>query len=297
MNIKYLNTIEYGIIPKVLFVGNGINLLFDNGEPWSKIVEDLSNEYNVKYDNVLFSKMPMTMQIVTATRDNVDKNMKTLSEKLCRLSYTEEAIEFYSKLVNLPFEAILTTNYSYELENAFFDEFSKYKLQKSTYDTVRNAGDKESQFLYRYIKIDNERQSSLWHIHGEAYRPSTIVMGHYYYGKLLATVQNYIPDMIRRFKLSRKNREEYYPRSWVDYFMLSDVHMLGFGMDFSETDIWWLACCKKRNGQGKIFFHTMPAHITEEQKLLMEAYGIEVVKGKKNQTYKDFYNAFQISFN
>ena len=296
MNIQYLNTIEYGNIPKALFIGNGINLLFDNGESWGKIIKNLANKYKVKYDKDLFSKMPMTMQVVTATKDNVDKNMKILSEKLCKLSYTDEALELYSKLVNLPFDAILTTNYSYELENACFDELSKYKIQKNTYKTVRNAKDKESQFLYRYIKVNNARENTIWHVHGDACRPSSIIMGHYYYGKLLAAIQEYIPDMIRRFRFSQKNQVEYYPRSWVDYFMLSDVHMLGFGMDFSETDIWWLACCKKRNGQGKIYFHTMLGDITEEKKLLMDTYGIEVVFGKNNQEYKEFYNSFLNSY-
>ena len=36
------------------------------------------------------------------------------------------------------------------------------------------------------------------------------------------------------------------PHSWVDLFLTEDVHIAGFGMDYSEADIWYLLSYRAR---------------------------------------------------
>ena len=71
-----------------------------------------------------------------------------------------------------------------------------------------------------------------------------MVLGHYYYGELIACIRNYIPTLIRRYNGLRKSGE-YSPLSWIDYFMIGNVYIVGLGLDPSEMDLWWLINCKK----------------------------------------------------
>ena len=70
-------------------------------------------------------------------------------------------------------------------------------------------------------------------------------------------------------------------------FLMGDVHILGFGMDPAEFELWWLACCKQRNfPDSKTFFYTRG--VDPEQALLMRAYGIEIIPCEA-ENYPDFY--------
>ena len=35
-------------------------------------------------------------------------------------------------------------------------------------------------------------------------------------------------------------------QGWLDYFLMGDVHAVGFGFDLSEFDIWWAIERKSR---------------------------------------------------
>ena len=69
-------------------------------------------------------------------------------------------------------------------------------------------------------------------------------MGHYFYGKMEYEIQTYLPYLERRVEGARKAGGIFYPRSWVDYYLIGDLYIAGFGQDFSESDIWYLACTK-----------------------------------------------------
>lgn len=37
--------------------------------------------------------------------------------------------------------------------------------------------------------------------------------------------------------MAQKRGETYYPQSWIDYFLIGNVHIIGFGLDPSEMDM------------------------------------------------------------
>lgn len=78
-------------------------------------------------------------------------------------------------------------------------------------------------------------------------------------------------------------------KSWIDYFMLSNVYIVGFGLDLSELDLWGLINCKKRHfPETKIVLYK--PDITLEQRLIAESYNIEIKSdGLVNENYKDYY--------
>ena len=98
--------------------------------------------------------------------------------------------------------------------------------------------------------------------------------------------------MMARYKAAESQGKPYSPKSWVDYFLMGDVHVLGFSMDPAEFELWWLACCKQRNfPESKIYFYTR--EVAPEQELLMRAYGIEIVECKA----EDYSGSYWIAIN
>ena len=103
-----------------------------------------------------------------------------------------------------------------------------------------------------------------------------------------------IPNFMRRYRAALRSDDHIMQiKSWIDYFMICDVHMLGFSMDPAETDLWWLLCCKKRHcPESKVYFYepNQKYILNTEKELLMKVYGVEIRTQKEFKgNYKDFY--------
>lgn len=107
--------------------------------------------------------------------------------------------------------------------------------------------------LHTYYDIANTK---IWHIHGEGRKKNSIVLGHYYYGNLLARYKEYFVGIRNKYRQMEDVGETPPIKSWLDAFILGDVYILGLGMVFSEIDLWWLFNRKKRENAscGKIYF-------------------------------------------
>ena len=75
---------------------------------------------------------------------------------------------------------------------------------------------------------------------------------------------------------------------------MGDVYILGFGLDLSEMDIWWLINCKKRNNpEGKVYYiePNMDLEKNVGKKVLLQTYGVEIITELVNDgEYRDYYN-------
>lgn len=99
-----------------------------------------------------------------------------------------------------------------------------------------------------------------------------MIIGHYYYGRLLSKIQSYTAKTIRRYKIAERNGDLFYPRSWIDYILFGNVYVVGQGMDLSEMDFWWLMDCKKLYGKGSTVLYKLG--MLKEQIMLAEACGV-----------------------
>ena len=288
MNAK-LPVIIPGEKPPVLFLGNGINLLFQ-GMPWKEIVAEFARESGIEIDQYPFGRLPVTMQIVAVSNNHIDSKMGVLAEKLLSSEITEAQREFLLKILSVPAEQIVTTNYTYEIEQALSSQYSRGRAPNSTFFSVDKIDSSNDMMLHRFTRLPLESNYRyIWHIHGLAYKPSSITIGHYYYGRLISQIQRYIGNMMVRYKRAESQGKLYEPKSWVDYFLMGDVHMLGFGMDTSEFELWWLTCCKQRNfSDSKIYFYTRG--IEPERELLMRSYGIQIINCE-GERYLDSYES------
>ena len=282
-------------LPKVLFLGNGVNKAF--GEcSWDEVIDKLSTgefDYDQKTLDQI-KKLPYALQTIVFSSDSVSDGMKMISEGLLPHKLKSDHLDLIKEFTSLPFDAILTPNYSYEVEMALEPDFDVKQGCSCKYrHNVSRETNKKDQFgLYRFYDINDKK---VWHIHGEAALINSMVMGHYYYGKLLKAVQERVPDIIKSYKTAQKYGKAYKYDSWVDYFLLSDVHIVGFGMDPSEMDIWWLVNAKKRHFSefGNIYFHE-PNLMKEEKaatRVLVELFGIKYdeVKVKGTKRFIEYY--------
>ena len=273
----------------VLFVGNGIAQRIRIAEKWDKIINDTAKRYGINISPDILKKLPYNMQIVAASNDNVDKAMIGLSERLKSITLNDEQKAFTKRVLELPFTDILTTNYTYELERSVSDN----KTFRCRYpaDHKHRATDMT---LFGHIPISVDgTEKKIWHIHGHACAPNSVIMGHYFYGKLISRIQSYIHQMLKGWRAAEKNGGDFEIRSWVDCFMTCDVYMVGFGMDLCEADIWWLACCKKRHFPDRKIYYYVPAwemSADDPKRILMNAYGIVIREIHcQNNDYSEFY--------
>ena len=240
---------------------------------WNEIIAEFAEEYDPQLDRKLLKKLPYNMQIVAATRDNVDKSMVELCQKLKEITLNEEQKAFGKRILSLPFDRIITTNYTYELERSV----SENKTFRCRYFEKKRERDMS---LFGYIPVTiGEEEKQIWHIHGHACAPNSVIMGHYFYGKLLSSIQSYIPKMLKGWRMRQNIDGDFEIRSWVDSFMTDDVYMVGFGMDLCEADIWWLACCKKRHfPDSRIYYYVPEWDLPKDdpRRILMNAYGIVI---------------------
>jgi len=275
----------------VLLLGNGINLLYGD-KSWETMIREelLVSENSLTWEQIQF--VPPTMQIVLATADKVDARLKVIGKTLEKQQISDDRAAFLRRLVELPVEAVLTTNYSLEIERALGFTGSCSSYRSRLIRSIQPDGIRDEFRLYQFYPLlhEDDEVLPLWHIHGDIAKPKSMIMGHYYYAKHLREIQDRAAHMIRAYHGCARAGVAYEPRSWVDWFLIGDLFILGFGLYLCESDLWWLLCCKKRNfPESKIYYY---GDIDNERKLLLQAYGgkcMEEIKPPRERDYHGFY--------
>ena len=251
--------------PQVLFLGNGICRAF-GGMSWNGLLDELKekDQYPSEAKNYL---MPMPLKAAMLTNNQLATKMRNVVKPhdmqdpfvngydwSSFIRVTPEMRQQLISLISDKFDYILTTNYSYEIEAALMGQDDLTVMQISKMMNYYEVDHAQTQFL---INTFNEANGiPVWHVHGEARKPSSMVIGNYYYGKLLrrcverldgsteqeeGTKRRYAGGpKTNTFKSLKNQSKPIKIGSWIDAFVLGDVYMLGFGLDFSEVDIWWL---------------------------------------------------------
>lgn len=283
------------IYPQVLLLGNGLNRAFGAGD-WGNLLKQIHKNPRVTYEQL--KELPFPLQAVLATEDHVDVVCKDESMKNQGVLDIEPLRKQMEALLTIPFDHILTTNYTYEIERV---ANTKVKLdgeycKKLTQTTIKDLRAESKYLLHTYNEVSfNGYKHKIWHIHGENRKPQSLILGHYAYGTLLSKYQEELSKRGNKQLTREKEGKPYIMDSWLDAFIIGDVHVLGFGFDFSEMDLWWLLNRKKREKatQGKVFFYS-PIQGNELLLAMLEAYGVKIENlgfYSKPADYKAFYQS------
>ena len=206
-------------VDKAILIGNGLNQAFNNFLSWKDLMKEIVKTNTDGVPNTLIPLLD-------------DDTIKLVLEKLSSLSYpSEEFSELIINLVNSGFNNFLTTNYTYEIEYDLLPKKARKPnyIYKNTFSIVNN-----------YIQIKyHEKIINIWHLHGEIRKKSSIVLGHDKYGDLMRRITVGNKKII---KLNKKCCEltncEY--KTWTDFFYFTNLYIVGYGLDYSEIDIWWI---------------------------------------------------------
>ena len=290
--------------PKVLLVGNGINRCFE-GRSWEDLIVEaiVRNNCNFTYKDI--ENMPPPMQIAVATapgfqteyqgNNSVRQESKEIAKNFRITEMKDGQQEFLHTILDMPADVILTTNYSNELEYAL--GIHTIPQFRNCQRITRETSQREQQFrLYQFSAVEERCARSLWHIHGEFSKPASIVIGHYYYGKLLRQIEDRVTELMRTYNTAKRKGLLFEPQSWVDYFLLGDVYIFGLNFSLAEQDLWWLTALKQRRfPETGLYYYSAEDRIDKDVKKMLIAYGGKPVTNIKvpkenNYNYRKYYS-------
>lgn len=262
-----------------VFFGNGLNRVSDNAVSWNNLLDDL------KVDKKFTHKtLPNTMvyERIFMEKHVPEESQKAdeliIKEKIAYAMESQGSNELFELLTNMNFDNYLTTNYDYAFEKAIGSEPEKLSTE-DIYSLRRKRA-------YQ----TNHGTKLLWNIHGEIENPKSIMLGLDHYCGSVSKIDSYIKGTYSYVTEGKENpvisisdklkKQQFCHTSWVDLFFSSNVHIIGFSLDYSETDIWWLLNKRARFAanilvNNKIYFYTN--NIDEEKRGLLESFDVSVV--------------------
>lgn len=303
--------------PQVLLIGNGLErgCKPTNPDPkgvneqlsWDELVAAVSVDgcISLSDDEKKHFPFPLMYSILSVknpapsilSNQMINEEENRLKSAMSRLS--QSSTRRLDMLKTLGADHILTTNYSYGLEQAFFcgkDFFnprvrSKYRFNLNP-ETKDGKPLREVNYrMHTGYLAQNENGSpvGLWHIHGECSVPRGVVLGHDRYGRILSRIEK-ICDSQNYAAISKKP-DCVTIKSWPELFLYGDIYIVGFGFHHSEFDLWWLMKRKQRErmGTGQVYFYEQPNAASLIQKMML-AHGAKLPDvGAAAGDYDDFY--------
>lgn len=295
--------------PQILLIGNGLEYE-SHQKSWKELLSQLCRPGAIAPDHEICKDIPFPLlyQLITtplpANAHLSADELKKQNQHLGRVmrSLTHSTNQYLDMLPALGADHIMSTNYSYCMENAFFpgEDFTR-SVRRNKYRCYLAENAEGKPLMERHYRLHTcyladreDRKTGIWHIHGECSDASGIILSHDRYGRLLNRIakicgdQCYMtaedPHKIRAFT------------SWPELFLYGDVYVLGLGLTFNEFDLWWLIHRKQRErySDGRIFFYERrPCDGYGSKHLLMQANGVEICDAGCDDTvsYDRFYRA------
>lgn len=282
-----------------LLVGNDINNITD-GNSWSDLLANLKNRFGVDVNFRDDKPFPLAYEefYFKATQNGgaTERDIKQfISEQVGSI----QPNALHKRISELNIAHILTTNYDLCLEKSV-----GYKE-----NDCRNTGViREAKFnLFRKYQL---RDKCYWHIHGAANHHSSITLGYEHYSGYLQHMRNYViagtqntykkkkfPSLVNRLKDNLVNFD-----SWVDLFFTHNIHIFGFGLDFVETDLWWLLTFRRKAMLEKtakfsvgntIIYYIPESYVNTSQSKIdvLRSVGVEVKIVSNDMTKEKYYQS------
>lgn len=230
-----------------LLLGNGPNRISHAGFSWLQVLEQLaafSGSRKVLQHSVAkpFSLLYEEFALRCVRKGKLESDLK---KRVAALMKGMAHNGLHGRIAGFGFRHILTTNYDYCLESAA--------------GVIARSANLREEKRYNLFRRRNLNNSNIWHIHGEVDRSRTITLGHDHYVGYLNKIKNYLvwernskgkafdvkhsAFMQGRTTFDTDGTKHY---SWIDVFLRDDIHILGFGLDYSEIDLWWLLIFKEK---------------------------------------------------
>lgn len=257
--------------PKVLLLGNGL-LRAAGGDGWDQLLKKIGTQ-DTEAEFVRETPVVLRTELLCGTdvekiRNSVAEQIKTADvSKLPRLR----------QLLAMDWDCILTTNYAYEVEEILLGkDFTETRRKKAVTNLRDGASRQDNVQLCYTIERKGHKPVQVWHIHGDVGRPSTLTLSHYSYAKAISRLLEMNAARKNAYQEHQEAGKDLQAASWLDWFIMGDVHCMGFGFDFAEFDIWWAIERKARENarHGDLYCHLTDQHTAKAK--LLERMGAKV---------------------
>ena len=275
--------------PRVLLLGNGI-LRLRGGVSWEALLERIAVNDDIP-DEVL-REIPLAMRVEALCGADVEGARLRAAREFEPIDAC--ITDTLRRLLSLPWDCVLTTNYTYEAEgvllnrNRFGREDRRRMLACMDGSVLRRDN---LHFCY-IMERPGLPPLPVWHIHGDLGRPESMILSYYSYAKAISRLQKYNRKLKNAFQDAVEARRTIAPLSWSDWFILGDVYSVGFGYDFSEFDLWWAAERKARENAavGRLIAYQDRQEKSDPVCALLKSIGAEVVRVRDYEDYAQFYS-------
>lgn len=233
-------------IENTLFVGNGFSKsLFNDVPSWNGLFEGAHS--SIKNNTFLYELHRLQqpeLEEAVVKENLIEKLMRPYSEENLN-NQVRDLDDFGLYLKRYTINNIITTNYDTGVE---------FVLSRCGYVEQKKIGvSAERVYSIRTYKVFYDEEADhtikLWKIHGDISRIPSITLGFDQYCGSLAKLTQYIKGQYestnkkvqcKKHMKDKCNDNDFDGISWAELFFNSNVYIVGFGMDFSEIDIWWL---------------------------------------------------------
>ncbi|MGF1713332.1 SIR2 family protein [Photobacterium chitinilyticum] len=277
----------------VLF-GNGLNRISDRSVSWKQLLDKIKSDNDfsdITLPNTMIYERIFMEKHESTVRERADE--MEIKKKIAEAMREQGSNSVYDALASLNLRNYMTTNYDYAFAEALGVKAVRHSIE-DIYSLRRRR---------EYIKTNNS--INLWHIHGEIDHPKSIMLGLDHYCGSVSKLDAYVKGRYKYKKdqkatsvISIENKiksKRFCLTSWVDLFFSTNVHIIGFSLDYSETDIWWVLNKRARilaeyPSFNRIYYYV--DNIDSEKKGLLQSFGVEVVESKVfNNEYSAMYSS------
>ena len=278
-------TIDLNNNPKVLFLGNGV-LRLSNGMGWSYLLNTLSADGEGIPD---VSGIPYAMQPEAIRGTDVEEVQRLIANNI------ESGIphDLLEQLVFMDFDAILTTNYTYEIEDVLVGGKWNESKRKTCHRTLSGSTHvRYNTYKCNLVKDINGREIPVFHIHGEKARKHSMVLSYYSYADAVYHLVEMNKGRKNDYEEHQESGKPLLCKGWLDYFLVGEVFAIGFGFDLSEFDVWWAVERKSREHAANGRLHAYMISDTQEtaKSTMLRAMGVdERFIQVENKNYEDGY--------
>lgn len=265
------------MVPKALLIGNGLNRAVDSIS-WSDILKEIQIQFEVEaVDNC--TNYPLEFERTDlAVLGKEGLKTKQLQEFVAdRLTDIHNA-PLIRRFMELPVDAVLTTNYDYNLELAIQPEFDYPNCKPMTREWKHS--------LNRCINVGNKH---IWHIHGEKNQPRSICIGYDQYCSHLSRLHECLTKPKAGFSegpyLEHVLLQHDDPQPpWPVLFFTHDIYIVGLRLSLMEIDLWWLLSYRRRLMlqnpdlciKNQLHYLYCAGECSDEELSLMESMGVEL---------------------
>jgi len=293
-------------IPNSVLFGNGLNRVGESQLEWTELINKIKapNEFiNGKLPNTFVYERALFQKDSLQDIKELEKKIKVYISDLLK---DIKVNKLYQNLLDLNFYNYITTNYDNIFLNYILKD-GKFHSQSTNKESTYSLRRKESIF-----ENNNKERCRIWNIHGSIKRPSSIMLGIDHYCKSVSKIDDYVNGKYEFNGINKKSNKKLTDKimnvdfddySWVELFFNSNIHIVGFSLDYCEIDLWWIINKRarllrdnrfKNSLKNKVYFYD--SCIDPEKEGLLKSLNVEVIKTEREDCKDAWMNYYYSVF-